>query len=192
MTIDKNKVRKKYWTHVLLWVGFIYSTLYIVRPICEFLKQVTPFFFLTNLLMIGLLAYAVIVLWFQIGIRSVSSFVLLALVLSAYLYGLIVISYPEEKIHFVEYGILAYLIYRALSLDTSKVLTYTGAFLLTSAFGWIDEGIQHILPNRYYQNADVLLNSVSGLLGLILVYIFQREIEKKKILANPTPPRPQE
>ena len=26
-----------------LWVGCIYSTLYVVRPICEFLKKNTPF-----------------------------------------------------------------------------------------------------------------------------------------------------
>jgi len=166
--------RKKYWTYVFAWGVCIYSTLYIVRPICEFLKKTTPFSFLTNLLMVLLLAFLVIYLCIKIRIKSPLTYFLLTIAVSFYIYGLTKISYPEEKIHFIEYGFLAYLIYKALRIDLNKSFTHIGAFLLTSTFGWVDEGIQHLLPNRYYQIEDIFLNSLSGALGLFLVFIFAR------------------
>ncbi len=49
------------------------------------------------------------------------------------------------------------------------------AFLITLLCGWGDEGIQHILPNRVYDIKDVRLNGMSGLLGLCLTYVFERD-----------------
>jgi len=166
--------RRRYWSFVLVWIGIIYSTLYIVRPICTFLKETTPFPLLINALCIIFLIAVLIVLWKTARAFDPFSYFILAGILLAYAYGMAAIQYPEEKIHFIEYGILAYLIYRAVRLDKPDFTAYGIAFLLCSILGWIDEGIQHILPNRYYQIEDVILNSVSGILGLLLVYVFQR------------------
>ena len=97
------------------------------------------------------------------------------MVLLSYAYGLAAVQHPEEKIHFVEYGFLAYLVHKAIHIDVQRLPAYGYAFLLTSAFGWIDEGIQFLLPNRYYQIEDVILNALSGALGLVLVFVYQRE-----------------
>jgi len=176
-SMDMNKhLRRKYWGHVFIWVICIYSTLSIVRPICEFLKETLPFSFLTNLLLGLLLFVVIIVLTAKIKIRSRLGYLLLLTTVLLYIYSFNQIQYPEEKIHFAEYGLLSYLIYKALRVDFKNVQAFIGAFLLTSALGWGDEGIQYILPNRYYQINDVLLNIWSGALGLLLVFIFQREI----------------
>lgn len=165
-----------------IWVACIYSTLSVVRPVCEILKKNAWFAPGINFILGGLLIVLLLRLIMTMRKRRLLSYFLLLGVLLCYLYGLVKIEYPEEKIHFLEYGFLAYLIYRALRLDYSKILSYTGAFILTTVLGWIDEGIQHILPNRYYQNEDVFLNSVSGVLALLLIFIFEREqliLEKK-------------
>lgn len=43
------------------------------------------------------------------------------------------------------------------------------AFLLTTAAGWIDEGIQYFLPNRYYDLRDVGFNATAGFLAIAAV-----------------------
>lgn len=216
--MDRQQLRLRYWAQAIGWVVLIYSTLYSVRPLCEFLKKTTPFVQVVNVGLIILLAGILTVLWRRRQrIFQIHHYVLLILVVSCYGYGLGSLTAPEEKIHFVEYGFLAYLIFRALRVDFPDARTphlpnngspsqdeglrsglrpadlrswtfqrapqaYVGAFLLTTLFGWIDECIQAILPNRYYQTSDILLNAVSGLLGLVLVYIFElTQINQDKI-----------
>lgn len=167
--------KKRAWGLVWAWVMLIYSTLYIVRPICAFLEKTTPF----NQLTTGMIfiAFAAVIIYgiVWLHLRRPSTFVLLALIGVCYVYGVMVIPFPAEKIHFLQYGVLAFLCYRALRADFSRRKAYIFAILLTTVFGWIDEGIQHLLPNRYYELRDVALNSISGVLGLFLVFIFERE-----------------
>jgi len=76
---------------------------------------------------------------------------------------------PEEQIHLLEYGLVGVFFVRALELSINKKVTcYFLALLFASLAGYIDELIQGVLPSRYYDNRDVLLNIVSSLLGLIL------------------------
>ena len=170
----KNR-RLKSWAYVFGFVTLIYSTLYIVRPVCEYLKQATPFALLVNILGSILLMVVLAVFWSKARIKKFLSWLLLCFIIAAYTYGLAMMQYAEEKIHFVEYGFLAYLLLNAVHLYLRGPVAYIYAFLLGSALGWVDEGIQHILPNRYYQTEDVILNSVSVALGLLLVYVFNRE-----------------
>lgn len=156
------------------WTLAIYITLYPVRPVCEFLKRTIPFELWINIFLAACLSGITILFFRKYKVTDFRGYVLLLITVSGYLYGLAAISHPEEKIHFIEYGILAYLVFRALRLDHGAWAAYAGALALTAALGWVDEGIQHLLPNRYYQTSDVVLNAVSGLLGLLLVYVFQR------------------
>lgn len=172
---EKNDLRKKYWSYALWWAAIIYSTLALVRPICDFLKTIFPFAFLVNVFMMGLLFCLMMVVYLSCSSRSVFSYFLLILVSLSYLWGINVIPYPEEKIHFIEYGVLACLCFKALSLEEKPVLSYGGAFFLTTLIGWVDELIQEVLPNRYYDLRDVGLNSMSGFLALVLIYIMERE-----------------
>src|SRR3989338_5077276 len=171
---QKRQLRKKYWAWALGWTLAIYATLYPVRPICEFLKGIIPFGLWVNIFLAACLSGIAAIFFRKYKMTDGFGYVLLLLSISGYAYGLATIPYPEEKVHFIEYGFLAYLIFRALRLDHGAWAAYAGAFALTAALGWGDEGIQHLLPNRYYQSSDVVLNAVSGLLGLILVYVFQR------------------
>ena len=178
MRSSKNP-RFKNWSYVLAFLTLIYSTLYITRPLCSFLKAATPFSFLSNTLCIVLLVFLSMAIWIKGRITSMSSYCILGVILLAYVYGVIIIQLPEEKIHFIEYGILAWLVFKAMHVDIPKPAVYVYTFLLVSVFGWIDEGIQYLLPNRYYQIADVILNSASGGLGLLWIFIWNKEKDMK-------------
>lgn len=168
---EKVRCRRKYWAGVIAWLTLIYSTLYVMRPVCTFLKATTPFGVLVNTLLTALLGLVALNFFIRsIPYRPLSVFIFIA-VTAAYAAGLLMIRNPEEKIHFIEYGILAFLVFRALETDVCPAAAYGLSFLLTAVFGWVDEGIQHLLPNRFYQLEDVLLNAVSGLLALLLIFI---------------------
>jgi hypothetical protein len=71
-----------------------------------------------------------------------------------------------EKVHIFEYGLLAYLLYRAFrpAGDLSAPLL---ALLWTVFAGTIEEGVQWWVETRTGEIRDVLLNAFSGLCGLV-------------------------
>jgi hypothetical protein len=171
--IKSERVRR--WGWVGAWAGFIYATLYVARPVCEFLKQY-PWFSLSVNATIVIFIMAVLIYSFRKKYPYFAgTYILLFLVLAGYGWGITLLQIPEERLHFLEYGILAFLAYRALILDLKNGWAYVTAFVLTSLIGLGDEGIQYLLPNRYYQFQDVCLNSVSAALGLLLVFVLYRK-----------------
>jgi hypothetical protein len=90
---------------------------------------------------------------------------------------------PEEALHFVQYGAVGGAAFAALDARRRRLLAAprgagplapaaappVAAFLLTLAAGWIDEGIQHLLPNRYYDLRDVAFNAAAGALAIAAV-----------------------
>ena len=80
------------------------------------------------------------------------------------------IETPEERTHLIEYGLVAVLIYQALRERQSnggKVpLPAVLAVLSTALLGWLDEGLQAILPERVYDLRDVGFNILAGLMAI--------------------------
>jgi hypothetical protein len=78
---------------------------------------------------------------------------------------------PEERTHLFEYSIVGALIYQALierwsngrRVPTPAVF----AVMLTALVGWLDEGIQWLLPNRVYDPFDILVNFLAGLMAVV-------------------------
>ncbi len=85
-----------------------------------------------------------------------------------YAFLLVTMARAEEAFHFVEYGTIAALVYAALRERRRAVGALPGwrsavaAILLTTAAGWLDEGIQYLLPNRYYDLRDVAFNATAA------------------------------
>jgi hypothetical protein len=88
----------------------------------------------------------------------------------AYGMALIRMLGPEERTHLFEYGLVATLIYQALServrngrrVPVPAVL----AVDMTALLGWLDEGIQAILPGRVYDIRDVGFNALAGFIAI--------------------------
>ena len=77
---------------------------------------------------------------------------------------------PEERTHLFEYGIVAVLIYQALAergRNGRRVPVPAALALVTAVLlGWLDEGIQALLPNRVYDTFDVASNSLAALIAI--------------------------
>lgn len=77
-----------------------------------------------------------------------------------------------ERIHLPEYGMAAFLAWRALvPLAGDRSSTYVGAAVLAALIGWGDELVQSVTPGRYYDLRDVNANAVGAGLGALLVAV---------------------
>ena len=74
---------------------------------------------------------------------------------------------PEEAVHFVQYGVLAILVYRALTHRITDYGIYFVALLLTSTVGLIDEALQWLAPERVWGLKDIRLDTVAAALVLL-------------------------
>jgi hypothetical protein len=73
---------------------------------------------------------------------------------------------PEEKAHFVEYGLVALLAWASLPAMWTRSRRFAAAWVFTLCAGWTDEGIQALIPSRHYDLRDVAFNAAAGLLAL--------------------------
>jgi VanZ family protein len=150
----------------------IYATLGVVRLVTNDLRDR------------GLLRISVVIA-FALAAIAVLAFIvrdprmrtrrtLLALLITAAVYTAVILPMqsPEEKIHFIEYGGVAALAHAAASRAWSKRKRFIACALFVAAAGWIDEGIQALLPSRYYDLRDVAFNATAGLLALTAIAIF--------------------
>lgn len=143
----------------------IYSTLGVVRPLTDFLRARGSL----RLAVFGAFAIAAlttIALIFR-DRRNRTPRVALTLIAVAIVYAAAILPMEstEEKIHFIQYGIVALLAYAALGRR------YIAAALFTLAAGWIDEGIQFILPSRIYDPRDVAFNAAAGVMALVALAV---------------------
>jgi hypothetical protein len=86
---------------------------------------------------------------------------------------------PEEAVHFLEYGVLAILLHRALRPTMSSDLVFIAAMLMGALIGTVDEIIQWVSPSRYWDWRDLLLNGGAGaLLQVILWRVAQPSLHR--------------
>jgi len=65
---------------------------------------------------------------------------------------------PEEAFHFVQYGFLSILIFRALSNQIQDWTLYFTAAIIGGLIGIIDESIQWLTPGRFWGLRDIWIN----------------------------------
>lgn len=169
----------------ICYVGVIYATLPVMRPLLNFLKgNLGEIFSPAVYVLLCLVALGIIVLFLMQG-RGWKSLVLLVGILGITAYLLTSIKYPEERIHFVEYAVLGVLLYFALreKIQGRRVLFCIPVVIFFVGLG--DELIQGILPNRVYDFRDVLMNLAGGILGeLILITLNPELINGKKSVSS--------
>lgn len=85
---------------------------------------------------------------------------------------------PEERLHFVEYGILGILAFKAFGKGFKKVMI---AILFVLLIGTLDEIIQFILPNRVGDIRDVIFNAIGGSLGVWMGLFYKSDKDGKSL-----------
>jgi hypothetical protein len=91
----------------------------------------------------------------------------LALATGLFAFGLYFPSFPSERFHFLEYGLLGALVLRA-SLKTRPAhwgASFGLAALVLTSIGVMDEVIQYFLPSRVFDWRDIWFNLSGGVLG---------------------------
>ena len=75
-----------------------------------------------------------------------------------------------ERTHLPEYGLVAWLAWRALEpVVPGRFAPYAAAAVLTALIGYGDELLQRVVPGRYYDLRDVARNALGGLLALLVL-----------------------
>ncbi len=159
------------WSLIGCYVTFIYSTLYIMRPILNFLKATLKSYLNLSVGVMFLIILS-LVLVHIISNRehySVNQYLWFSFI--SCLYGLVlyILELPEEQVHFIEYGILSALIYVALTHDINNKSIYFLSAIVVFVFGTIDEVIQWVLPNRCFDIRDLIMNGIAGILAQLLI-----------------------
>jgi VanZ family protein len=158
------------WLFVSLWTLIIYLTIPLARAIQAMIvdiwgRQSFTYIVLACIVLAGVAATLYLKRrkttywsnWFWL--------ILVALVFTRYTYQLS--QAPEEALHFVEYGILGLLLYRALSHRIRDFSIYICAALIGAIIGTLDEVIQWAVPQRYWAYRDIWINLVAVVLTQI-------------------------
>ncbi|MDP3153648.1 MAG: VanZ family protein [Archangium sp.] len=144
----------------------IYSTLSVARQVSNALRD-AGLLRATVATAFGVAALAVIVFLVRHpSLRTPRT--LFATLGVALVYGAVIfpMSSPEEKLHFLEYGAVGVLAFFAAKPGWSTSRRFLFAVLFTLAAGWLDEGIQALLPTRHYDLRDVGFNALAGVMAL--------------------------
>ncbi len=171
------KLRIKFWLS-WLWVLLCILAIFLVVPTARAIQSFVSArwgrsLFGYSILVITVSAFVILVyvFIFRLKIRSPSNYIWLSLVAGLYVYFTLRLwPAPEETVHFLEYGLLGFFLFRALSFTVKDKTIYIAAILIGSLVGIFDEILQWIMPLRYWDLRDVGLNAFSGVLFQVALW----------------------
>lgn len=119
---------------------------------------------------------------FRLKVKNFSQYFWLIASSGLYVYFTLQLKeHPEEAVHFLEYGLLSFFIFRALSQRIRDWTIYIITILFVSLVGITDEFIQWLLPSRFWSYKDVGINALAA--GIFMLVIWQGI--KPKIISSP-------
>lgn len=159
------------WLLVAAWTLIIYATIPLARGIQEYVSAHWGRLLFRDVVLAAVVLAAgggALVVVRSVRARSWPSYAWLAAVAAGYVYGTFQLwGSPEEALHFVEYGVLALLLFRAFSHRLRDPLIYLAVALAGATLGTFDEIIQWLTPRRFFDFRDVGLNAVSAVLMVV-------------------------
>jgi len=157
---------RRLWAALVIVLAAIYATLGYAPAIAAILRERSDlteamvFVFLVSLVIISVLFIRKRPGRAEIAVGAG----ILVVYLMAWLR--IGIGTPEERTHLFEYSLVAALVHEALlerrengrRVPAPAIL----ALIISILLGWLDEGIQSLLPNRIYDIVDVYFNALAA------------------------------
>jgi hypothetical protein len=162
------------WCLAIGWTLIIYLTIPLARTIQEFVSENLGrpvFTYLVVAVVVLAIGVPAAKRWRSAGLRSWPQVGWLLLIGGVFVVWAFRLGRgaPEEGLHFVQYGVLAVLLFRAYSHAIQDVTIYISAFLLGSVLGTMDEVIQWVVPTRHFDFKDIALNGASCFLALLAI-----------------------
>jgi hypothetical protein len=96
-----------------------------------------------------------------------------------------------DRIHFVEYGILGFLCFRAVRSEHGPVRRAAYAMVAVFAIGFLDEAIQGLLANRYYALRDIVIDLMAGFLPILGILLWPLPSSESREIGKPIPRKPE-
>jgi hypothetical protein len=162
-----------------LWVALCAAAIFLVVPTARAIQKFVgehwgrAFF---GYLVVAVVAAAFLGILFLLIIRlkihAAANYIWLAACAALYIYFTLKLwQNPEEAVHFLEYGLLGFFLFRAWRLTISDKAVYLASFLTGTLVGMFDEIFQWLMPGRYWDIRDVGLNALA--VGLFQVALWQ-------------------
>lgn len=164
--------KSKCWLIVSIYTLIIYSFLPIAYPTWNYLIKTLGKGNLLIIINSIFVLFGILFLRYLIKkkIKSITTYLSWLIIALVYAYMIKILPHPAERVHYLMYGLLAILVYRAFSLDIKKEKNlYIWTTIVVFFLGWIDEGIQWLLPDRTYEFRDVMTNFSSSVLGQAII-----------------------
>lgn len=171
MTLFRSVRERRLWLAVAIAVALLLAALYPLQFALDALRARN----LLRLTIAGLFLFSACAAAVALARRRapLAAWLVGAAAAAVYAVAALAMEVPQERLHLVEYGALALLL-RAAVAESRRVRsrlarsTATEAWTLAAAtaIGWIDEGVQAILPNRMYDLRDVGFNAFAAALAL--------------------------
>ncbi len=168
MPLFSSDRERRLWVWTLTVVLAIYSTLGLATTLAGVLldRNLIDASFLLGMLLVGA---TIMTQGLKTRPRGAEIGVALG-VTTAYLLVFLRMSIPEERSHFIEYGVVGVFIHEALTERKSQgrrvPVPAVLAILATSIVGVLDECIQAILPSRVFDPRDILFNVLAGVMAV--------------------------
>ena len=168
---------RRLWLWALAAVVAIWSTVGLAGSLAQALRQhhlLGVAFFAGYLITLGAIGAGSLSrrpngreLWVMLGVAAVYGMVIVRMGVSL-----------EERSHLFEYGLVAVLIHKALRerrLGGRHIPALPAVGIgITAILGWIDEGIQAVLPHRVYDPRDVLFNTLAAAMAVAACVVLER------------------
>lgn len=167
MSIFNSSREKRYWFYAMMVLAAIFATLFLGRPLQNFLQDETVqlIFFLSGMLLTGL-----VILFHGLKVQPEKIELVIWLGILA-VYGLLLfrLSAPERS-HLMEYSVLAIFVHKAFverfRAHEQWIKPVVLAFITCVGIGILDECIQILLPHRVFDPLDILFNTIVILMAL--------------------------
>jgi VanZ family protein len=162
------------WLWVVLCILSIFLVVPIARSVRNFVEErSTADIFGFSVIVVICIAFLIgfYLLWFRLKIRAFPNYLWLTVIACAYIFFTLKLwKRPEEAVHFLEYGLLGFLLFRALRHHIDDRSLYVTAFLIGALVGIFDEALQWMIPRRIWDVRDIGLNALSCGLSQIAIW----------------------
>ncbi|MEJ2190231.1 MAG: VanZ family protein [Acidobacteriota bacterium] len=162
------------WLPALLWVAVIYTAIPFVRHLREFFVARWPAqligYGVMAVVVVGTVAALFALYRRRTRLRPADVAWLLAVATALVVWIHHLMGQPEATVHFVEYGLLGVLLHRALRASIPDATIYASAVVAGALIGTFDEVIQWIVPGRFFDFRDIVLNTGAVALAQVVMW----------------------
>ncbi len=159
------------WKWVLAYTALLLLTLNQTRRFLNWLAEHNLSGFLGIALFLAGVGCLLFVLYRIRRVRggfTASSVLRVLAMLGLYMFCMLTTTdLTADRIHFVQYGILGILCFRAVQPSHRTVRRVAYATVVVFAIGLLDEGIQGLLDGRYFDVRDIVIDLLAGLLPVL-------------------------